>query len=101
LRPPVAILHKGRLAQVGPPHEVITSENLRAIYGVDVEVWPVEAAATGSGFVSRHLHNLDRQSSPEIISYLRSCENTRFRLPFFDLRTGFLILSLVSGFQLN
>jgi iron complex transport system ATP-binding protein len=38
----VAILHKGRLAHLGPPQEVITSENLRAIYGVDVEVWPVE-----------------------------------------------------------
>jgi iron complex transport system ATP-binding protein len=38
----VAILHKGRLAHLGPPQEVITSENLRAIYGVDVEIWPVE-----------------------------------------------------------
>jgi hypothetical protein len=38
----VAILHKGRLAHLGPPQEVITSENLRAIYGVDVEVWPIE-----------------------------------------------------------
>ena len=38
----VAILHKGRLAYLGPPQEVITSENLRAIYGVDVEVRSVE-----------------------------------------------------------
>jgi iron complex transport system ATP-binding protein len=38
----VAILHNGRLAHLGPPHEVITSENLRAIYGVDVEVRSVE-----------------------------------------------------------
>jgi iron complex transport system ATP-binding protein len=38
----VAILHKGRLAHLGPPQEVITSENLRAIYGVNVEVRSVE-----------------------------------------------------------
>ena len=38
----VAILHKGRLAYLGPPQEVITSENLRAIYGVDVELRSVE-----------------------------------------------------------
>jgi iron complex transport system ATP-binding protein len=44
----VAILHKGRLAHLGPPREVITAENLRAIYGVDVEVWPSRAAETGS-----------------------------------------------------
>jgi iron complex transport system ATP-binding protein len=38
----VAILHNGRLAHLGPPQEVITSKNLRAIYGVDVEVRSVE-----------------------------------------------------------
>jgi iron complex transport system ATP-binding protein len=38
----VAILHKGRLAHLGSPQDVITSENLRAIYGVDVEVRSVE-----------------------------------------------------------
>jgi iron complex transport system ATP-binding protein len=38
----VAILHNGKLAHLGPPHEVITSENLRAIYGVNVEVRSVE-----------------------------------------------------------
>jgi iron complex transport system ATP-binding protein len=37
----VAILHNGRLAHLGPPQEVITTDNLRAIYGVDVEVRPV------------------------------------------------------------
>jgi iron complex transport system ATP-binding protein len=54
----VAILHKGRLAHLGPPQEVITSENLRAIYGVDVERGPSSAAAErGCGFVSRHSRN--------------------------------------------
>ena len=38
----VAILHNGRLAHLGLPHEVITSANLRTIYGVDVEVRSVE-----------------------------------------------------------
>jgi iron complex transport system ATP-binding protein len=38
----VAILNNGRLAHLGPPQEVITSENLRAIYRVDVEVCSVE-----------------------------------------------------------
>jgi iron complex transport system ATP-binding protein len=42
----VAILHKGELAHLGAPQEVITSENLRTIYGVDVDVWPIER---GSG----------------------------------------------------
>jgi iron complex transport system ATP-binding protein len=40
----VAILHNGRLAHLGPPREVITSENLRTIYGVKVEVRSVERA---------------------------------------------------------
>jgi iron complex transport system ATP-binding protein len=38
----VAILHKGELAHLGAPQEVITSANLRAIYGVNVEVRSVE-----------------------------------------------------------
>jgi iron complex transport system ATP-binding protein len=42
----VAILNNGRLAHLGPPQEVITSENLRVIYRVDVEVCSVER---GSG----------------------------------------------------
>jgi len=38
----VAILHQGRLAHLGPPQEVITAENLRAIFEVEVKVWPIE-----------------------------------------------------------
>jgi iron complex transport system ATP-binding protein len=34
----VALLHEGRLAQLGPAPEVITSATLRATYGVNVEV---------------------------------------------------------------
>ncbi|MCP5419104.1 MAG: ABC transporter ATP-binding protein [Gammaproteobacteria bacterium] len=34
----VALLHEGRLVRLGPPAEIITSESLRLIYGVDVEV---------------------------------------------------------------
>jgi iron complex transport system ATP-binding protein len=34
----VALLHDGRMAQLGPPEEVITSAALRQTYGVDVEV---------------------------------------------------------------
>jgi iron complex transport system ATP-binding protein len=40
----VAILHQGRLAHLGSPTEVITSENLRAIYGVHVQVRSVASA---------------------------------------------------------
>jgi iron complex transport system ATP-binding protein len=41
----VAILHQGRLAHLGPPREVITAENLHAIYGVAVEILPLENAS--------------------------------------------------------
>jgi iron complex transport system ATP-binding protein len=34
----VAMLHEGRLARLGTPDEVITSESLKQIYGVDVVV---------------------------------------------------------------
>jgi iron complex transport system ATP-binding protein len=34
----VAMLHEGRLAQLGAPDEVITAESLKQIYGVDVVV---------------------------------------------------------------
>jgi iron complex transport system ATP-binding protein len=34
----VALLHRGRLARLGPPAEVITRESLREVYGVDVTV---------------------------------------------------------------
>src|SRR5262249_26141385 len=34
----VALLHRGRLARLGPPGEVITGESLREVYGVDVKV---------------------------------------------------------------
>jgi iron complex transport system ATP-binding protein len=43
----VAILHQGRLAHLGAPQEVITSQNLRAIYRVDVEVRSVERSNGG------------------------------------------------------
>ena len=42
----VAMLHGGKLARIGTPAEAITSESLRQLYGVDVEVAQVE---TGSG----------------------------------------------------
>jgi iron complex transport system ATP-binding protein len=38
----VAILHGGRLAHMGAPQKVITPANLRAVYGVDVEIITVE-----------------------------------------------------------
>jgi iron complex transport system ATP-binding protein len=34
----VALLHRGRLSHLGTPDEVITSETLRAVYGVEVDV---------------------------------------------------------------
>ncbi len=34
----VALLHRGRLARLGPPAEVITRETLREVYGVEVTV---------------------------------------------------------------
>jgi iron complex transport system ATP-binding protein len=44
----VAILHKGRLAHVGSPQEVITAETLRTIYGVDVEIRSVQRDCGGA-----------------------------------------------------
>ena len=38
----VAILNKGRIAQVGTPDEVMTDSNLQATYGVDVRVVQLE-----------------------------------------------------------
>jgi iron complex transport system ATP-binding protein len=43
----VALLHQGELAQVGPPDEAITAENLRWLYNVDVEI--VTIASTPGG----------------------------------------------------
>ena len=34
----VAILNNGRITQMGPPDSVITEENMRATYGVDVQI---------------------------------------------------------------
>lgn len=39
----VAILHQGRLADLGAPEEVVTGERLRQVYGVDVVVTHVPA----------------------------------------------------------
>ncbi len=39
----VAVLHRGRLAYIGPPQQVITPETLRAVYGVEVEIVPLES----------------------------------------------------------
>lgn len=41
----VALLHQGRLAHLGAPDEVITSESLKQIYGVDVAVTRVPMAS--------------------------------------------------------
>ncbi len=38
----VALLHGGRLLAIGTPDEVITSERLRRLYGVSVDVIVVE-----------------------------------------------------------
>ena len=40
----VAMLHEGRLVRLGPPAAVMTPESLRLIYGIDVEIRPVERA---------------------------------------------------------
>lgn len=44
----VALLHDGRLAEMGPPEEVITAPTLRRVYGVDVAVQPVAAAGVAT-----------------------------------------------------
>jgi iron complex transport system ATP-binding protein len=38
----VAILKDGRLANAGPPDEVITEESMKATYGVDVRIVQLE-----------------------------------------------------------
>jgi iron complex transport system ATP-binding protein len=38
----VAMLHEGRVVRLGAPDEVITSESLRLVYGVDVDVAAVD-----------------------------------------------------------
>jgi iron complex transport system ATP-binding protein len=43
----VALLHEGRLARYGAPGDVITSESLRQIYGVDVTVTRVPTEGGG------------------------------------------------------
>jgi len=43
----VAMLHEGRLAHLGTPDEVITSDSLKQIYGVDVAVARVPMASGG------------------------------------------------------
>jgi iron complex transport system ATP-binding protein len=40
----VALLHEGRLARLGAPHEVISRESLRAVYGVEVTVLEIAGA---------------------------------------------------------
>src|SRR5262245_53488986 len=40
----VAILHQGRLPHVGAPQDVITSDHLRTIYGVEVEIAEIESS---------------------------------------------------------
>ena len=37
----VALLHRGRLARLGPPNDVITRDSLREVYGVEVMVTEV------------------------------------------------------------
>jgi iron complex transport system ATP-binding protein len=34
----VAILNNGRISKIGPPDSVITEENMKATYGVDVQI---------------------------------------------------------------
>ena len=41
----VALLHRGRLAHTGLPEEVITPAILRNVYGVDVEIVPIESSS--------------------------------------------------------
>lgn len=44
----VGLLHGGRLVALGPPAEVITSEQLRAVYGVEVTVASVAVGRAGT-----------------------------------------------------
>jgi hypothetical protein len=78
-----AHVKKGRLAHLGPPHEVITSENLRAITGSTSRSGPSRAAETGSGFVpvtraiqqtrrlQREVDALTRRTRPSRLSVTR------------------------------
>ena len=43
----VALLHKGRLARIGPPTEAITADALRELYGVAVQIISVDDPKTG------------------------------------------------------
>lgn len=36
----IILLHEGRVAAEGTPEEVVTAENIQAVYGVPCEVWP-------------------------------------------------------------
>jgi ABC-type hemin transport system ATPase subunit len=38
------MLHEGHLVRLGPPDDVITSESLRRVYGVDVGVMVLDRA---------------------------------------------------------
>ena len=40
----VAMLHEGHLVRLGPPDDVITSESLRLVYGIDVDVMVLDRA---------------------------------------------------------
>ncbi len=41
----VAMLHEGKLVRLGPPEETITSESLKLLYGIDVDVLEVSPQA--------------------------------------------------------
>lgn len=45
----VAMLHEGTLVRLGSPDETITSESLKLLYGIDVNVLEVSAHAGSSG----------------------------------------------------
>lgn len=47
----VAILHEGRVVQVGSPEAVITADTLRAVYGVAVDVHTLADRASGAARV--------------------------------------------------
>jgi len=46
----VALMSEGRLIAQGPPEEVVTDESLRAIYGINVNIFTVQEPATGRQF---------------------------------------------------
>lgn len=45
----VAMLHEGALVRLGPPDETITSESLKLLYGIDVNVLEVSSHTESSG----------------------------------------------------